>query len=180
MGFLEKIGLVEAIEPEVSTYDAVDLTTDKEEETPLPVELECVWCDTLLDDIYAESGLSDTSRSIFKVEELIESLPKEMTTEVKRNSVLAILGSFNLTATDVMADGEKRVGVLSATKDKIIADSNNVVAEKEAEIEELKKKIEILSSEIFSEQQNSKLCCEAVSTEITRVSSLIKFAGGVN
>ena len=167
MGFLEKIGLVEAIEPEVSTYDTVDLTTDNEEETPLPVELECVWCDTLLDDIYAESGLSDTSRSIFKVEELIESLPKEMTTEVKRNSVLAILGSFNLTATDVMADGEKRVGVLSATKDKIIADSNNVVAE-------------ILSSEIFSEQQNSKLCCEAVSTEITRVSSLIKFAGGVN
>ena len=96
MGFLQKIGkaLIEEVptENEVMSMDMEAITI----EDVIDVELESVDTNTLINDIYTQNDLFDMSRSIFKVEELITSLPKEMATSTKRASVLAILGSFNL------------------------------------------------------------------------------------
>ena len=80
---------------------------DVEDET-IPVELDSVNTDSLIEDVYTQNELLDKSKSIFKVEDLINSLPKEMVTETKRTSVLATLGVFGLTVTDVNLDGEKQ------------------------------------------------------------------------
>lgn len=85
--FVEKV-------PEEENYD-VDTDYSVEDST-VPVELDEVHTDTLIDDIYAQNELSDRSKSIFKIEELINSLPKEMVTETKRGSVLATLGVFGI------------------------------------------------------------------------------------
>ena len=108
--FLKKNFFVEEIPDE--TPDIPDVDTDFDT-TETNAELDSVNTDTLIDDIYSQNNLADKTQSIFKVEELIKSFPKEMTTETKRNSVLATLGVFGLTVTDVEADGEKRVDVLS-------------------------------------------------------------------
>lgn len=177
MGFLEKMGLVERVPTD--NYDEAVEEYSYEEEI-VEAELESVNTETLIDDIYAQNNLADKSHSIFKVEELISSLPKEMTTETKRNSVLAILGSFNLTATDVVTDGEERIRILTDIKEQVDLDSKTTISEKEAQIEELKKSIEVLTVEIANEQEKVRISNETISSEVTKVESLVKFIGGVN
>jgi hypothetical protein len=176
MGFLQKMGLVE----EVPTDKFVVSIEYDEVEDLADAELDVVNTDTLISDIYAQNNLADKSRSIFKVEELIESLPNEMTTETKRNSVLAILESFNLTATDMVAEGEERARVLSSIKAQIDAESEAAVTEKEAEIEELKKSIESLTIEIAEEKEKRRVSDETITIEVNKVETLVKFIGGVN
>lgn len=179
MGFLKSIGKafveevpIENNETEIGTYSF--------EEESVEVELESVNTDTLIDDIYAQNDLYDKSQSIFKVEELINSLPKEMVTETKRSSVLSILGSFGLTATEVTEDGDKRIEVLSGVKEKINSESENEIEDNETKIEELKKTIANLEMEIASKQNETKVSNETISTEISRIKELVKFVGGAN
>jgi hypothetical protein len=180
MGFLQKIGkaFIEEVptENETMSFD-MDMVTM---EDVTEVELESVNTNTLIDDIYTQNDLFDMSHSIFKVEELITSLPKEMATDTKRASVLAILGSFNLTATEVVEDGEKRFNVLLGVKDKIDVDCRNVIADKEAQIEELKKTIENLTIEIANEHDKMKQSDDTILVEMAKVENLMKFIGGEN
>lgn len=180
MGFLQKIGkaFIEEVptENEVMSFD-MDMVTM---EDATEVELESVNTNTLINDIYTQNDLFDMSHSIFKVEELIASLPKEMATDTKRASVLAILSSFNLTATEVAEDGEKRLGILAGIKDKIDADCKNTIADKEAQIEELKKTIEKLTIEIANEQDKMRQSDGTILVEMAKVENLMKFIGGEN
>lgn len=177
MGLLTKLGLVEEVPS--NNYDEAVEEYSYVEET-VEAELDEVNTDTLIDDIYAQNNLADKSHSIFKVEELISSLPKEMATETKRNSVLAILGSFNLTATDVVSDGEERIKILKSINEQVNSDSKMSVADKEAQIEELKKAIEVLTVEIANEQEKARISNETISAEVVKIESLVKFTGGVN
>lgn len=177
MGFLEKLGLVEEVP--TNNYEEVAEACNYEDEV-VEAELESVNTDTLVEDIYAQNNLADKSRSIFKVEELIASLPKEMATDTKRNSVLSILGSFNLTATDVVADGEERVRILTAIKEQVDSEAKMTVADKEAQIEELKKSIESLTVDIANEQEKVRISNETITTEVNKIETLVKFVGGVN
>lgn len=182
MSLLKKLGLVEEIpseNPVSSSTERISALCDTIVDVA-EAELESVNVDTLIDDIYAQNDLADKSSSIFKVEELISSLPKEMATDTKRNSVLAILGSFNLTATDVSTDGEERVKILSSIKEQVNQESKQTVTEKEMQIEEQKKQIEILTVEIAEEQEKMRISNEAIDAEVSKIENLIKFIGGVN
>lgn len=169
--FVEKI-------PEEENYD-VD-TDYSVEDTEVLVELDEVHTDTLIEDIYAQNELSDKSKSIFKIEELINSLPKEMVTETKRGSVLATLGVFGLTVTDVTLDGEQRVDVLNSILSKILNDGENIVIDKQAEIENHKKEIARLEKEIADQQSEMKTSENNINAEVDRISGLIKFIEGGN
>ena len=169
--FVEKI-------PEEENYD-VD-TDYSVEDTEILVELDEVHTDTLIEDIYAQNELSDKSKSIFKIEELINSLPKEMVTETKRGSVLATLGVFGLTVTDVTLDGEQRVDVLNSILSKILNDGENIVIDKQAEIENHKKEIARLEKEIADQQSEMKTSENNINAEVDRISGLIKFIEGGN
>ena len=180
MGLLKAIkgAFIEEVPNE--NYEASVDMEDVEEEVAVDVELEGVNTDTLINDIYIQNDLSDMSRSIFKVEELIASLPKEMATDTKRASVLAILDSFNLTATEVVVDGENRKATLCSAKEKIDADCNSAIVDKESQIEDYKRYIEALTVEIANEREKMKYSDEIISAEIEKVKALIGFIGGEN
>lgn len=170
--FVEKI-------PEEESYEA---ETDYvvEDTPPVEAELDEVHTDTLIDDIYAQNELSDKSRSIFKVEELINSLPKEMVTDTKRSSVLATLSIFGLTVTDVTLDGEQRLDVLNSILSKILDDGNSTISEKEIEIENHKKEIANLEKEISERNAEMMFSKNNINAEVDRIAELIKFVEGGN
>ena len=94
MGLFEKLGLVEKI-PNENTYSNYDDCQESSKiemqwEDQAKAEVSKVNQDTLIEDIYSQNDLCDRTKSIFKVEDLINSLPKEMVTETKRNSVTEI------------------------------------------------------------------------------------------
>ncbi len=169
--FVEKV-------PEEENYDVE--TDYSVESTEVSAELDEVHIDTLIEDIYAQNELSDKSKSIFKIEELINSLPKEMVTETKRGSVLATLGVFGLTVTDVTLDGEQRVDVLNGVLSKILNDGENIVIDKQAEIENHKKEIARLEKEIADQQSEMKTSENNINAEADRINGLIKFIEGGN
>ena len=179
MGFLKSIGKAFVEEVPIENNEVAEDFYSFEEGN-VEVELDSVNTDTLIDDIYTQNDLYDKSQSIFKVEELINSLPKEMVTETKRASVLSILGSFGLTATEVINDGEKRMEVLNGVKEKINTESSDSISGKEGQIEEFKKSIANLEAEIANEQNEVKVSNETISTEISRIKELVKFLGGTN
>lgn len=174
MGLLQKMGLVETI-PEETNYDVS--ITDSYEDT-VDANIDNVQEDTLIEDVYAGNELADISKSIFKVEELINSLPKEMVTETKKASVLAILSSFGLTIDEVCTDGEDRIDILKAAESEIVSNNDNVISESESVIEECKLKIQEMEQTIAKCNENSKNTKEKVEAETKRIFDLIKFVGG--
>ena len=176
MGFLKGL-FVEEIPNEEEMYE---VESNYVEEENVEVELDSVNTDTLITDIYAQNGLFDKTKSIFKVEELINSLPKEMVTETKKVSVLATLGVFGLTVTDVTLDGENRIDVLSGVLNKILGEGNDTVTSKEAEIEEHKKEIARLEKEISDQKTEMRVSEDTINAEISRITGLVKFIEGGN
>lgn len=59
-------------------------TSDSIYEEDANINLDVVNTETLVSDIYAQNELYDQSKSIFKIEDLMNALPKEMVTETKR------------------------------------------------------------------------------------------------
>lgn len=176
MGFFKGL-FVEEIPNEEENYE---MESSYAEEENVEVELDNVNTDTLITDIYAQNELFNKAKSIFKVEELINSLPKEMVTETKKASVLATLGVFGLTVTDVTLDGEGRIDVLSGVLNKILAEGNDTVVSKETEIEEHKKEIARLEKEISEQKNEMKVSEDTINAEISRITNLVKFVEGGN
>ena len=176
MGFFKGL-FVEEIPNEEEMYEAESSYVEEEN---VEVELDSVNTETLIADIYTQNELFDKTKSIFKVEELINSLPKEMVTETKKASVLATLGVFGLTVTDVTLDGENRIDVLSGVLTKILGEGNDTVTSKEAEIEEHKKEIARLEKEISDQKTEMKVSEDTINAEISRITSLVKFVEGGN
>lgn len=166
--FVEEIPKEESYDEDAYSYEAENVE----------VELDAVNTDTLIEDIYVQNDLYDKTKSIFKVEELINSLPKEMVTETKKSSVFAILGSFGLTVTDVNLDGENRVEILSGVLEKINREGKDDISEKETEIEKRKREIADLEKYISDKQTEMKSSEESINAEVTRISDLMKFIGG--
>ena len=86
MGILKNL-FVEEVPDEMSDLPDVDTDFDT---TETNAELDSVNTDTLIDDIYSQNNLADRTQSIFKVEELIKSFPKEMTTETKKDAIFPL------------------------------------------------------------------------------------------
>ena len=175
MSLFERWGLIERVEePE---YEEV-ISTEIEEEVDANVE--GVSNENLISDIYNVNSLSDVSKSIFKVEELINSLPKEMATKTKRDTVLAILASFGLTSEIVAVDGANRVDILRAAFKEMSDTYSEEIARCQEEVENRKKEIEELQKHIAITEQTCKLCNEKITYETERISGLIAFLAGGN
>ena len=80
------------------------------------------------------------------------------------------------TVSDLIPLGTLQISI----KEQVDSDSKIAVADKEAQIEELKKSIEVLTVEIANEQEKARISNETISAEVVKVESLVKFVGGVN
>lgn len=180
MGIFDKLGkaLIEEVPSE--TNETITEETEYHEEEPVLVEAELsdVNTDTLIDDIYLQNNLDDKSKSIFKVEELIDTLPKEMVTETKKASVLSTLTVFGLTTDQVLKDADDRLNILVSVYKKINDEAVNINAERSDKIENLKKEIAALESEMSNDQHEIKISNDSIIAEVDRIKELIKFIGG--
>lgn len=152
--------------------------SDYEYEESIDVNTENVTQDNLIGDIYDANDLSDVSKSIFKVEELLNSLPKEMPNDTKKTTVLSILGSFGLTVDEVVADGEGRIEVINGSFEKIKSDNEEVITDNSASIEQKKIEIQELEKDNSDRTQVIKDTRDKVDSEAKRINDLIKFIKG--
>lgn len=176
MGIFKKIG--QALVEEVPNEDVSEEVTCSYDGCDIDASLDEVHTDTIIPDIYEQNNLFDMSKSIFKVEEMINSLPKEMMTDVKKASVISILSSFGLTATEVTLDGEERIKVLRSVKENINNSTDNLINKKAETIEQYKKAIADLEAEIVNGQIEMKNSNESINNEIVKIEGLINFIGG--
>lgn len=176
MGLLKKLGLVEEVDDTLMEQRLE--TGDSIYEEDANINLDVVNTETLVSDIYAQNELYDQSKSIFKIEDLMNALPKEMVTETKKNSVLSALGVFGLTSEEVVADGNKRVEVLNAALNKITSEKDSLIADYQERIEAAKETIAELEKNIAQEQAELKASTETIVVEANRINKLISFVGG--
>lgn len=176
MGLLDKIGkaLVEQVPDESELLMEFDSCDDVVEEVNVNLDVK----ENIVNNIYEINNLLDTSKSIFKVEEAINSLPKNMVTEAKKTSVVAILSMLGLSDSIVSLDGEKRVNTLTAAK-KLMNDATlKEIADMEMKIEEYKKNIANLEGDIAITKEEMKLSNSDIDSEIEKINSLISFING--
>ena len=171
-GFLKKF-LVEEIEPEVSYDESYDAYAED-----IDVNTENVTQENLITDIYNQNELSDLSKSIFKVEELINSLPKEMPNETKKATVLSMLSIFGLTLEEVISDGNERCLVIESALSAITNENNDVINNNNASIEQKKLEIQELEKDNSDRALVVKNTEDKIETEVKRIKDLVKFVGG--
>lgn len=176
MSLLKKLGLVEDNPDYYAEYD--NLSDVNYDESDVDANVEGVTTENLVADIYAANSLEDLSKSIFKVDEVINSLPKEMATETKKATVLAILTSFGLTTDEVVQDGVTRISFLKSAMNEILTKNNGEIESSNVSIEDYKKKIEELSKYIANLTVVNKNCEDTVDQEVSKIENLIKFVGG--
>lgn len=160
-------------EPKV-TYD--DSYID--EDVDVDVNTDNVTQENLIIDIYNQNDLSDLSKSIFKIEDVINSLPKEMPNETKKGTVLSVLSTFGLTVDEVIADGENRSAIIKSALSSITDENNDVINSNNVSIEQKKLEIQDLEKDNSDRAIVIKNAEEKVETEIKRIDDLIKFIGG--
>ena len=177
MGFLKKLGLVEE-NPDYYADDNTDYSNGNYDESSVDANVEGVTTENLVDDIYKANSLEDLSKSIFKVDEVINSLPKEMATDTKRTSVLAILSSFGLTTDEVITDANTRISLLNSAMTEIVNKNTAQIDESNTTIEDFKKQIEDLQKVISDLLAENKTCKDKVEQEVSRIENLIKFVEG--
>lgn len=176
MGLLEKLKLVETVDEENHDFSETEELEWIDE--PVPVNIPEENTDTIVSDIYHENQMEDMSKSIFKVEELINSLPKEMPTSSKLSSVKAILKNFGIVEEMVLDDSEKREITLNAALLEIVNRMQKEISDKEQEIESYKEKISNLEKEISELNGVMDDSKRLIESEIERIVKLKEFIQG--
>lgn len=174
MSWLEKIGLVER--------DAAETPLAVEElptESEVSVDAEIASTDNIVDEIYGQNELSDKSNSIYTVQALIATLPAEMTTAKKQATVAGILAVSGKTISALLEDAEKRLEVLNAAQNKIVAERTAEIETANADIETLKCAIEAANIKIKEGEDIIAATKKSVEDEATVISDLVEFCNGM-
>jgi hypothetical protein len=175
MGFFEKLGLVER---EVDLV--VPVVPEVVAEPKIEVDAEINSSANVVEEIYAQNGLSDRSNSIYTVQALIDTLPDEMTTAKKQSTVSGILMVSGKSVTDLLNDAQNRIDILCAARDKIVGDRNDEIAVASTDIEALKQAIEAATIKIKEAENIISATKDSVGDEINAIDNLVKFCEGMN
>lgn len=174
-GLFEKLGLIERTETESPPEEYYDESYEEPTEPEVEASLNEVNTNTLINDIYVENGIMEKSKSIYKIQDVLGSLPKEMPTDAKRTTVISLLGNFGLTVTEVTDDGEKRIAILRKIQNDINTESNELITDYENQIEHLKEEIANKEKLIAEEKDKKSKCNTTIDTELETVQKLIDF-----
>ncbi len=172
MGLLKNLFLEEVQETPIITNEELYLDDDVE------VNTELVSQDNLIEDIYNQNALSDLSKSIFKVEQTINSLPKEMPNDTKKATVLTILSNFGLTVDEVVEDGYSRQTIIRSALNAIVEENESAILTNKTIIEQKKMEIQELEKDNANRETVIKNTEDKVELELKRISDLVTFIGG--
>ena len=173
MSFLEKLGLIEREEIEVS----VPVQTVESPVVEANVEINST--ENVVGEIYAQNDMSNKDNSIYAVQSFIDTLPAEMTTVKKQSSVYGILKVTGKSVESLLADAKNRIDVLSSAKDKVFEEKDAVISAAKNDIEELKKAIEAANIVINNAEAIKESTAKAVSDEVEAIEELVKFCEGM-
>lgn len=173
MGFLEKWGLVEREDVDVK------IPVQMPEATTVEANAEINSTENVIDEIYAQNDMSNKDNSIYAVQSFIDTLPAEMTTAKKQSSVYGILKVTGKSVDSLLMDAEERKNILTAARDKSIAEKDAVINSSKADIEELKKAIEAANIIIQHAEEVKESIAKSVSDEIAVIEELVKFCEGM-
>lgn len=174
MSLWEKIGLVEREEP------VVPVITEATPEPEVEVDAEINSTTNVVDEIYAQNGLSDRGNSIYTVQALINTLPAEMTTAKKQSTVSGILMVSGKSVENLLKDAQDRIDTLCAARDKIVGDRTDEITVANSDIEELKRAIEAATIKIKEAEDIIEATKKSVDEEIGEIDGLIKFCEGMS
>ncbi len=173
MGLLEKWGLVEREDVDVQVPVAMS------EAPTVEANAEINSTENVIDEIYAQNGMSNKDNSIYAVQSFIDTLPAEMTTAKKQASVYGILKVTGKSVDSLLMDAEDRLNTLVAAKNKSIAEKDEVIESAKADIEELKKAIEAANIIIQHAEEVKESIAKSVSDEVAVIEELVKFCEGM-
>lgn len=174
MSFLKRLGLVEDEE------QIVPVVTEPVQELAVEVDAEINSSVNVVDEIYAQNGLSDKGNSIYTVQALIDTLPDEMTTAKKQSTVSGILMVSGKSISDLLNDANNRIDTLCAARDKIVSDRTDEIMVANSDIEELKRAIEVATIKIKEAEDIIAATKQSVDEEIGAIDNLVKFCEGMN
>lgn len=168
--------LFESVDNSYDT-DSVEGTnfTEDVEVSPEEVNTEGIKNESFIKDIYDKNDLSDFSRSVFKVEELLASLPKEMPTETKKKTIGSILSSFGLTPEEIVSDAEKRTETIKAALSSVSDENEKVISDNEIMIEQKKNEIAALEMDNAERKEFISDAEEKAKEETERIQALKEF-----
>lgn len=186
MSFLQKMGLVEEGNTTDKSVSAVTSSAYKEtaigdDNVPSieqPIDDSGFNISNLVQDVYSRSGdLTDTSKSVYKVSEFRDAMPKEMALPAKKSSVLNILKISGISVEDIEADAELRKKALTDALACIQKSNNDIITNAKADIEKCKAAIEELNSKIYNATNSISSAETSIDTETGTIDELVKFIG---
>lgn len=164
---------VETGVPEGNVYTSEDFDNSLPDDTVAP-EGNAI---DIVQESYELNGLSDTSRSIFKVEEMLSNLPSEMPTATKKQTVQGTLGVFGLTIDELIEDATNRCNVLESVFKQISNANDSDIEQASAQIEQYKENIAELERKINGLKEETNNYNIEFNKEIERINSLVDFIG---
>lgn len=180
---LEKMGLVKSIEmpqEEVVTseenilFEAEDQFVQIDKENMCEVDLSQL---LQIETIYEKTGLSGKEASIFKVAEIVESLPEELSTRQKRAVALKLLGTMHLCLEELLIDGQQRLTALMEAESKFNEETEMNVTSFKEEIKRMESRIDELKEKVIFSQKQNEAETVLLEEEIDKVNHLLVFIG---
>lgn len=127
-----------------------------------------------IDDIYAENGLSNKDKSIYKVNEIKTALP-DMPTDSKKASVIGMLTVSKIGISEIEDDAKERTDVIIAALDNFTSETQRIVDAAEEQINEKLKEIEDLKNRISNRKQLQEMQSKLCENELDLIASTVKF-----
>lgn len=173
MGLFDKLFVVE--ETETSRPVAVPMESNETQ----AVSAEVSSTESVVSSIYAQNDLVEEADSIYAVSKLMETLPKEMSTPKMQQTISGILAVTQKSIPDLLADGNKRIEVLTAACNAVIAERTAEIECANADIEQLKLAIEAAERVIKHAEDVVEATKHQVEDEVAVIEKLLKFSEGM-
>lgn len=165
----------EEVEQETPEYSELENSEYSTEEIDANVPDTDNGIGSIVQETYASNDLSDLTRSIFKVEDVINTLPKEMPSATIKTTVNSTLGVFGLSQEELVTDGENRINTLKSVYEKVNSELTTDIENMENDIEQYKTQIADLEKNIANNKESLKRYLEESNAEIERISKLIEW-----
>lgn len=119
--------------------------------------------------------INKVNESVFMIEIYSKTLPENLPTEVKRQSVLNILKASSLDADKLLGDAYKRIDVLNEVLEDVAIKASDLNKQDENTISDLEDKIKALKVEMQKRSQYQQAQNTMIGYEIQRIVNIVEF-----
>ena len=173
MSLFDKLFTVESVDSK-NTATAPVATAE-----PVAVSAVVNTAEGVVAKIYAQNELSEEGNSIYAVSKLMNTLPKEMTTPKMQQTIAGILAVTEKSVPALIADAHKRIEVLNAARDTVIAERTEEIVGATSDIERLKQAIEVAEKVIKNAEDVMEATKHQIADEVEELEKLVKFSEGM-